>query len=88
MIITRLRLIDGEKIRFDEKGASYYRKEACVTGTALNGEFVALPVRRNEQGETIRNFEAVQASNSFKTLFAIIGVLGLITLRVAAELQQ
>lgn len=87
-VITRAKLIDGEKIMFDENGASYYLKEPCVKGTALNGEIVTLPVRRIEQGEAFKNFEAVETSNGFKVLFATIGFLGLLVLKVAIAMQE
>lgn len=87
-VITRVKLKDGEKIVFDDSGASFYFSEPCVKGIALNGEMVTLPVGRIEQGETFKNFKAVETSNGFKVLFATIGFLGLLALKVAMAMQE
>ena len=87
-VITRAKRLDGEKVVFDEAGASYYAKEQCVRGTALNGEIVILPVSRIEQGETFKNFKAVEASEGFQTLLALIGILGIVALKVAMAMAE
>jgi hypothetical protein len=87
-VITRAKLLNGEKIVFDESGASFHFEEQCVKGTALNGEIVTLPVSRIEQGEAFKNFKAVEASNGFKVFFALIGIIGILALKVAVAIQE
>lgn len=87
-IVRRVLLKNGEKIVFDGSGASFYVQDQCVKGTALNGEIVTLPVSRIEQGEAFKNFKAVETSVGFQVFFAMIGIIGLLALKVAAGLHN
>lgn len=87
-LITRVTTKTYMPYSFDARGARYYKDGQFINGTTLNGTRVTLPLDQIEAGQKLLNYENVRAGRDFKTFLGVIGVLGLVVLRVMAEAGQ
>ncbi len=75
-------------VDFLRPGARYYESSLFISGPAMNGNEVLLPIDQVIQSENLRNLEALKRQAGFVTVLSFFACVGLLTLYTLAKLQE
>lgn len=75
-------------IDFLKPGARFYESSLFISGPAMNGNEILLPVDQVVQSENLRNLEALKRQAGFVTVLSFFACVGLLTLYTMAKLQE
>lgn len=77
-----------QDVEFLRPGARFYESSLFISGPAMDGNQILLPVDQVVQSENLRNLEALKRQAGFVTVISFFACVGLLTLYTMAKLQE